>query len=363
MRNSPPKHYDSIASCCTAQNVSSSCMSACSFYVDIESIIDRPECIVDFDKLMKCAADGSDHRVCCAQQGVPRRCLNWCRGEAIGNGNVCQLQYTKAIVGCFQSNRDLLPGPPNNVVVQTVSATEVRVRWDAPVKNPATVLGYKVYWQDETAAGGASSPANRSLGVLSARSMETTDTFIRVNGLTRGPTYKLVLKAGNKHGASILTDPVRFTLADQHVTTASPSTSAGTISGILAGIVVVILAISGVIVFKKRKATQKMGSNNGAVAFENPSYLREINMETVTAQYGNNGGNVSGPTVAPADSQQPSQAAQQQHQMREFQNSGAGIDDTHSPPPLINNMNEVNPTLYEELKLRTEGGGFKRLVS
>lgn len=30
------------------------------------------------------------------------------------------------------------------------------------------------------------------------------------------------------------------------------------------------------------------------------------------------------------------------------------------PPPMT--MNEVNPTLYEELKLRNEGGGFKRLV-
>lgn len=31
-----------------------------------------------------------------------------------------------------------------------------------------------------------------------------------------------------------------------------------------------------------------------------------------------------------------------------------------NPPPMT--MNEVNPTLYEELKLRNEGSGFKRLV-
>ena len=35
-------------------------------------------------------------------------------------------------------------------------------------------------------------------------------------------------------------------------------------------------------------------------------------------------------------------------------------DHSANPPPMT--MNEVNPTLYEELKLRNEGAGFKRLV-
>lgn len=40
-------------------NVSSQCLDACSFYLDMDNIMDRPECVNDFDKLMKCAADGS----------------------------------------------------------------------------------------------------------------------------------------------------------------------------------------------------------------------------------------------------------------------------------------------------------------
>jgi hypothetical protein len=31
-------------------------MDACTFYLDIDAVIDKPECINDFDKLMKCAA-------------------------------------------------------------------------------------------------------------------------------------------------------------------------------------------------------------------------------------------------------------------------------------------------------------------
>jgi len=57
VRNTAAVH--NISECCMAQNVSSTCMVACSFYIDIDAVIDRPECIVDFDKLMKCAADGS----------------------------------------------------------------------------------------------------------------------------------------------------------------------------------------------------------------------------------------------------------------------------------------------------------------
>ena len=40
-------------------NVSSACIDACSFHLDMDNIMDRPECMNDFDKLMKCAADGS----------------------------------------------------------------------------------------------------------------------------------------------------------------------------------------------------------------------------------------------------------------------------------------------------------------
>jgi hypothetical protein len=47
----------------------------------------------------------------------------------------------------------------------------------------------------------------------------------------------------------------------------------------LAGIVAIILAVTGLLLWKRRKLGQKMA--NGGVAFENPSYLREMNVEQV----------------------------------------------------------------------------------
>lgn len=96
---------NNVTQCCIEQNVTSTCMDACFFHVDMDAVIDKPECIQDFDKLMKCAADGSDHRSCCAHVNVPRRCLDWCRGEPILNSKVCVLSYTKQIMTCFHEGR------------------------------------------------------------------------------------------------------------------------------------------------------------------------------------------------------------------------------------------------------------------
>lgn len=45
-----------VVQCCQEQNVTSTCLDACTQFLDIESVIDRPECIGDFHKLMRCAA-------------------------------------------------------------------------------------------------------------------------------------------------------------------------------------------------------------------------------------------------------------------------------------------------------------------
>lgn len=127
IRNTPTLNRN-VSQCCDEQSVSPACRDACTYYVDFDAIANRPECIVDFDKLMKCAADGSDHRSCCADEQVPRKCLNWCRGESVRSKEICSLQFSRTIVGCFEKNRDRLPGPPENIVVSVMSDNEVNVR-------------------------------------------------------------------------------------------------------------------------------------------------------------------------------------------------------------------------------------------
>ncbi|EAA05182.4 AGAP011355-PA [Anopheles gambiae str. PEST] len=287
-----------ISECCAAQNVSAACMSACSFYIDIESVIDRPECIVDFDKLMRCAADGSDHRGCCASKDVPRRCLNWCRGEPITPPGICALQHTRTIVGCFQENRERLPGPPQNLKVQVLSDEEVLIRkkkangW----RRKLNLLIICASTQHQVGPAGQEPQHGRRLpGVLALEPvtdnlsnvinglatsrLDAKETSIKLEGLKPHVMYELVIKAGNHLGASVLSEPLRFTLGDQHITSASHGTNAGVVSGIVAGLLAIVLAIAALFVVKRGKFGPKQA--NGGVAFENPSYLREMNVEHV----------------------------------------------------------------------------------
>lgn len=261
---------NNVTQCCIEQNVTSACMDACSFYLDIDAVIDKPECIGDFDKLMKCAADGSDHRSCCAQWGVPRRCLDWCRGEPLLNNKLCVLSYTKQIMSCFHEGRDKLPGPPQNVRITTTGTHSVKVSWDPPVKNPHTVELYRVFWRMVDSPG------------KSSMKNDTADTEIAINNLKDGATYELVIKAGNHRGTSTLTEAVRFTVGDKYITSAASREDDGSHAGVAVAVVlalVVVAAIVAVAVWFVRTKKMLNIKSSGGVAFENPSYLREVNMD------------------------------------------------------------------------------------
>lgn len=272
IRNVPATN--NVTQCCIEQNVTSPCMDACSFYLDIDAVIDKPECINDFDKLMKCAADGSDHRNCCAQWGVPRRCLDWCRGEPILNNKLCVLSYTKQIMSCFHEGRDRLPGPPQNVRVEHTDGHSVKVSWDPPIKNPHTVQMYRVFWRQE--------------GERFASKNDTNETKLIISDLKDGTTYECVVKAGNHRGTSTLTDPVKFTMGDKFITSAANLENDGSHVGVAVAIVLALLVVSAIVVGAVWfiRARKMLGvKNTGGVAFENPSYLREVNMDHIQVSF------------------------------------------------------------------------------
>lgn len=209
------------------------------------------------------------------------------------------LQYTKTIIDCFQSNRERLPSAPINLAVHVVSDDEVLISWESPRKNPHMVDGYRIYWREaESVIDDILQSKINGIGTYRA---DTKDMSLRISELRADVVYELVIKAGNQYGkiytniwlkaldvkanvyfryhigSSVLTEPIWFKLGDNHITTASNSNTAGTVCGILAGIVAIALAIAAIFLYQRRKSEK---SANG-VAFENPSYLREVNMEHV----------------------------------------------------------------------------------
>jgi len=91
--------------------------------------------------------------------------------------------------------------------VEQLDGTSVIVRWDEPEKNPHTVYMYRVFW--------------RQVGSRSPSKNDTKGTELKISGLKEGETYECVVKAGNQRGTSVLTDPVRFTMGDKYITSAS----------------------------------------------------------------------------------------------------------------------------------------------
>ena len=177
-----------MTDCCQRAGVREDCLDICSssaaaFYgnfqmVDLEYLQFRPGCFGELHKLMNCAAglyfsfprvvicelydpfpffpDGSDHRHCCSRSGVPRDCLDWCRGsplsgieeqyqsEAEGRAALCALQHLPDIGVCFSEGREVLPGKPRNLRIAGRTPDTARAEWDPPVKNPGRVRLYRV---------------------------------------------------------------------------------------------------------------------------------------------------------------------------------------------------------------------------
>lgn len=135
------KNYTSNArECCRSLSVSQECLPVCSFDVDIDTALGNPACYPELDKLMTCAADGSDHRSCCRRKGVPTDCIRWCAGLKVTKASLCSLSSAHDIVSCFQEGKALLPGPPKSVHVKHFLDNRVRVEWEPPSKNPGKFL-------------------------------------------------------------------------------------------------------------------------------------------------------------------------------------------------------------------------------
>lgn len=344
---------NNVTQCCMEQNVSSACFDACSFYLDIDAVIDKPECISEFDKLMKCAADGSDHRNCCAQRGVPRRCLEWCRGEPHHNKRLCVLSYTKDIIHCFHEGRDKLPGPPQNVQAKPLDEHSVQLTWDPPIKNPNKVEMYRVFWRlafnenDKIVSKGGSQ-----------QKIDTPLTSLQVNELKEGKTYEFLLISGNHHGLSTLTDPVRVTMGDKYITSSASTEGDSSHTGVAVAVCLALLIVAIIVVvafwFVRTKRMLGVKNQGGGVAFENPSYLREVNMDHIQIP-SNQASDSTTSTTSITTNGAPSAVG---NGMSVSSVSGASW---RQEPLHVPAAQEVNPTLYEELKLGQDGAGFKRL--
>jgi hypothetical protein len=175
-------------------------------------------------------------------------------------------------MSCFHEGREKLPGPPQNVRVEYIDSHSVNILWDPPIKNPHTVEMYRVFWRLIDSQG------------KSGQKGDTSETHLKISDLKDGASYECVVKAGNSKGTSTLTEPVKFTVGEKYITSAASHSEDGGHVGVAIAVVLALVVVAAIVVaaiwFMRTKKMLGVKNSNG-VAFENPSYLREVNMDHI----------------------------------------------------------------------------------
>ena len=317
--NSPTQKSSDMMKCCQETGVKESCLGTCSFNLDLDFLLFDSECVPDFNKVMACGSDGSDHRHCCSVNGVPRTCLDWCRGlpTTIDNAELCALTHAKTIAKCFHEGQYALPGRPQNIRVTPTSGTSAIVKWDPPVKNPEVVELYRILW--------------RAVNSVRALKVDTSRTKITIENLKPGIAYELVIKAGNANGTSQLTQPLKFITADEYIIETQRSKFDADLFGILFAITLIgVLFGVGVWYYNsKRKLANGVSSNtstnSGARSFENPYFNQEVTMSNLQAN------DVTGATMSEAMENPTENANNDEIPMDEMEESGSSSSSSKWP--------------------------------
>ncbi|XP_021361576.1 Ig-like and fibronectin type-III domain-containing protein 1 [Mizuhopecten yessoensis] len=173
--------------CCRGSNISSECESVCMMEAPVMSPL---VCEMDFNKVLACVADGRDHSSCCKSNGVPTKCLGYCRGQALPQdaiGALC-LSYVSEFVTCFSQGLMYLPGPPQLFKVVEKHSRHIFVAWSPPKENCDADCFYVLQY---TKAGG------------SAVRKRYTETRVNITDLAPETQYTISVTAHNGNGSSL----------------------------------------------------------------------------------------------------------------------------------------------------------------
>lgn len=199
------RNVTNVIDCCIDEGVSSYCMKACGYFLDIDVVKDRSECLIDLDKLMKCASDNTDHTICCKKSNVPVHCMNWCTGDVynLTEQNSCALEYATNIIDCYQSNRNHLKNAPLNLHFRQNGIGSALIMWTFLNRSNDKIDGYRIYWQsmnDNQTDFHQMNSRKMNVGDINVFYADTKESQIEIFGLQPNILYMFTVKAANKFG-------------------------------------------------------------------------------------------------------------------------------------------------------------------
>ncbi|GFS33092.1 ig-like and fibronectin type-III domain-containing protein, partial [Nephila pilipes] len=224
-------------SCCVNHKVPASCQEFCSLQSVIMGGHPNPwQCMDHLPVITKCLTDGRNHMPCCVKQNIPEICRSVCTGD-YGLTTVLQhyscMDHTIPTLSCIAEGIELLPGPPQEVSVEPLSDTELKIKWvpphqDVPIEkyNISIKLVKELSDLQEMETGmadqkkmskmpdmkkpGATSSVKSLMRVL----VDGNKTSYVASGLLSVTMYEVQIISENSHGSSLPTSAVRaLTLA------------------------------------------------------------------------------------------------------------------------------------------------------
>lgn len=178
--------------CCQSNNISLSCQPLCMNQPSASTA----DCSIEELKILTCAADGRDHRLCCQQAGLPSTCLPLCGSHSTTEYNIlmagCHASAALQIItSCFLSYTSLLPETPDKFTA-AFDGSKVTLQWD-PANNcgaddPCTYDVY--YWLADSA----------DLSTYTTITNSSSPTILR-NELTVNKAFTFTVTARNSKGS------------------------------------------------------------------------------------------------------------------------------------------------------------------
>ena len=214
--------------CCINEEVPDMCHGFCQLSGLVNNQIPSStvhSCLPHLPSITKCLNGGRNNINCCKRQNIPNPCLSVCVGNftlsTVTDHFVC-MDYAAPMLACIAEGIQTLPPPPEDVIVEPVSSSELTVKWFNPEKAPiAPTDSYHINVTELHTFDDLQD--NKKINNLSIKDNTRSapnglqKTFI-VNGslneytigeLKQFTMYEIQMTAVNKLGSSLSTNPIR----------------------------------------------------------------------------------------------------------------------------------------------------------
>ena len=148
-----------MTQCCTMMGVRSECMRFCNIeaFANISTLNAGDSALfysclnADFHKVLACAADGRNHSLCCARQGIPQPCHKVCAVshgfKDIGRDQAMCVSFSAEIVQCLREGWLTIPKAPRSLDVYNITSTSLVLSWRSPSADSPAYTNFLIsFW-------------------------------------------------------------------------------------------------------------------------------------------------------------------------------------------------------------------------